>query len=56
MGLAALTRDQTCVPCIAKWLLAHWTTRQVPRALIIRYSLGWQVLEQRAGSRQRQEG
>ena len=36
-GLAALwhvessrTRDQTCVPCICRWILNHWTTREVP--------------------------
>ena len=23
------TRDETCDPCIAKWILYHWTTRQV---------------------------
>ena len=35
MGLAALchvgssqARDQTCVPCIARWILNHWTTRE----------------------------
>ena len=55
MGLVALTGDQTYVPCIAKRLLTHWTTRQVPIVLIIGYSLGWQVLEQRPGSQQRQE-
>ena len=55
MGLVALTRDQTHAPCIAKQLLTHWTTRQVPIVLIVSYSLGWQVLEQRPGSQQRQE-
>ena len=28
--LTSLTRDQTCVPCIARWILNHWTTRKVP--------------------------
>ena len=23
--------DQTCLPCIAGWVLIHWTTREVPR-------------------------
>ena len=23
------TRDCTCVPCIGKWILNHWTTREV---------------------------
>ena len=27
-------RDQTCVPCLAKWILNHWTTREVPRHFI----------------------
>ena len=36
MGLDALqrvesswTRDQTPVPCIGRWILYHWTTREV---------------------------
>ena len=36
-GLVALqhvgsspTRDQTCVPCIGRWILSHCTTREVP--------------------------
>ena len=28
--LSSLTRDWTCVPCIARWILNHWTTREVP--------------------------
>ena len=23
------TRDRTCVPCISRWILNHWPTRQV---------------------------
>ena len=37
MGLAALhhmessnTRDQTCLPCIGRWILNHWTTMGSP--------------------------
>ena len=37
MGLIALrhvgsswARDRTCVPCIARWILNHWTTREAP--------------------------
>ena len=37
MGLVALwhvgssrTRDRTCVPCIGRQILNHWTTREVP--------------------------
>ena len=26
MDLSSLTRDHTCVPCIARWILNHWTT------------------------------
>ena len=32
--LSSLTRDQTCVPCIGKWILNHWTTREVPHSLL----------------------
>ena len=28
--LTSPTRDQTCVPCIARQILNHWTTREVP--------------------------
>ena len=24
------TRERTCVPCIGKWILNHWTTRERP--------------------------
>ena len=24
------TRDRTLVPCIGRWILNHWTTREVP--------------------------
>ena len=24
------TGDQTCVPCIGRWILYHWTTKEVP--------------------------
>ena len=26
---SSLTRDQACIPCIAKWILKHWYTREV---------------------------
>ena len=29
--LSSQTRDQTCVLCIGRWILNHWTTRQVPQ-------------------------
>ena len=25
------TRDRTHVPCIVRWILSHWTTREVPQ-------------------------
>ena len=28
--LSSLTRDRTCTPCIGRWSLNHWTTREVP--------------------------
>ena len=28
--LCSLTRDWTCVPCIGRRILNHWTTREVP--------------------------
>ena len=30
------TRDQTRVPCMGRWILNHWTTREVP---------GWVLIE-----------
>ena len=27
---SSLTRDQTPVPCIGRWILNHWTIRTVP--------------------------
>ena len=29
-------RDQTRVPCIGRWILYHWTTREVQRGLCLR--------------------
>ena len=29
-GLSSLTRDWTDTPCIGRWILNHWTTREVP--------------------------
>ena len=34
------TRNQTCVPCIGRWILNHWTTREVPYCPIFK----WQTL------------
>ena len=33
--LSSLTRDQTCVPCIARQILNHWTTREVPNLVTL---------------------
>ena len=29
--LGSLTKDQTCIPCIARQILSHWTTTEVPK-------------------------
>ena len=28
-------RDQTHVPCIGRWILNHWVTREAPRGIFI---------------------
>ena len=33
---SSLTRDGTRVPCTARWILNHWTTREVPKKLILK--------------------
>ena len=30
MGSYFSDRDQTHIPCIARWILKHWTTREAP--------------------------
>ena len=41
VGSSSLTRDQTHIPCIGRWILNHCTTREVPqynfRSFIITY-------------------
>ena len=32
--LCCLTGDRTCIPCIAKQILNHWTTKEVPTLLL----------------------
>ena len=27
--LSSMTKNQTGIPCIARWILSHWTTREV---------------------------
>ena len=34
--LSFQTRDQTHIPCIARQILNHWTTREVPLHTILR--------------------
>ena len=29
-------RDQTQVPCVGRWILNHWTTREVPRMGVLK--------------------
>ena len=33
--LSSLTRDQTCISSIGRWILNHWTTREVPVHLFL---------------------
>ena len=33
--LSSLTRDWTHVPCIGRLILYHWTTREVPSAMVL---------------------
>ena len=33
--LSSLTRDQTRVLCIGRWILNPWTTREVPQSVIV---------------------
>ena len=33
------SRDQTCVPCIGRWILNHWTTRETPSLVFCSSSL-----------------
>ena len=28
LDLSSLARDRTCIPCIARCILNHWTTRE----------------------------
>ena len=38
-NLSSLTRDRTHIPCIAKQILNHWTTREVPSCWIFFFLL-----------------
>ena len=37
-GLSSSTRDQTHIPCIGRWILNHWTTREIPPSGILSFS------------------
>ena len=36
--LSSLARDQTSIPCIGRWILNHWTTRESPILSIFIYT------------------
>ena len=33
--LRSLTRDLTPITCIGRWILNHWTTREVPKSSVL---------------------
>ena len=33
--LSSWTRDRTHVSCVARWILNHWTCKEVPRSFVI---------------------
>ena len=33
--LSSLNRDRTCVSCLGRWILHHWTTKEVPECLYL---------------------
>ena len=33
--LSSSTRDWTYVPCIGRWILSHWTTREIPVSFLV---------------------
>ena len=37
--LSSSTRDRTCGPCLGKWILNHWTTREDPLCGLLSMSL-----------------
>ena len=40
--LSSPTMDWSCVPCIARWILSHWVTREIPLTLFFWALLGAQ--------------
>ena len=41
--LSSLTRDQACTSCYGKWILNHWTTRDVPSPCISKLYTWWKL-------------
>ena len=37
--LSSPNRDQTCMPCIARWILNHWSTREIPGSSLLTHCL-----------------
>ena len=35
--LSSLTRDRTCVPCIGRQILNHWTPREIPVLVVVNF-------------------
>ena len=49
--LSSPTRDQTCTPCIDRWSLYYWTTREVPGSCIwVCFGTKWQNIVTRFDS------
>ena len=40
-NFSSLTRDWTCVPCIARWILRYWTTKEIPKLLFLYVIVAW---------------
>ena len=41
--LSSLTRDRTPVPCIVRWILYRWTTREVPQSIFPSRNMRWRL-------------
>ena len=50
--LSFLNRDQTCIPCVVRWILNNWTTREVPRPYILKGPYSWTEVCWRTNERQ----
>ena len=51
LDLSSLARDWICTPCIARWILNHWTTREVPNPPFVfkRQMQSWHSVSHRTG-------